>query len=101
MRYPRLVFVSLSTLAVAIVLSGCGSSQMGNSLAGNNGNSSQTGTPPTVAAVAVQVNGAAANRKQEVQFSEAMDPSTINAQSFTVTDSSGKPAQGTVTYDPD
>ena len=92
--------VCTSALLTTLVLSGCGSSPMGSSLAGNN-NSSQSGTPPTVSAVGVQVNGAAANRKQEVQFSEAMDPSTINAQSFQITDSSGKQAQGTVTYDPD
>ena len=60
-----------------------------------------TGAVPTVIAVGEQVNGVAPNRKQEVQFSEAMDPATINAQSFQVTDSSGKAMLGTVSYDPD
>lgn len=41
------------------------------------------------------------NRKQEVQFSQAMDASTINAKSFTVTDSSGNAMTGAVSYDAD
>jgi hypothetical protein len=60
-----------------------------------------SGPAPTVVAVGDQVNGVAPNRIQEVQFSEAMDPSTINAQSFQVTDSSGKTMPGNVSYDPD
>jgi hypothetical protein len=56
---------------------------------------------PTVIAVAVQVNGVAPNRKQEVQFSEAMDSTTINTKTFTVTDSSGSSVGGVVGYDSD
>ena len=57
------------------------------------------GPPPTVAGTAVQVDGVAPNRRQEVQFSEAMNGSTINAQSFRVTGVSGNAVPGTVTYD--
>ena len=98
MRHPCFVSLSFLVFAVSLVLSGCGSTQMSISPASSD---PQTGTPPTVSAVVVQVNGVAPNRKQEVQFSEAMDPATINPQSFQVTDSSGKLAQGSVSYDPD
>ncbi len=57
------------------------------------------GTPPTVIGNAVQVDGVAPNRRQEVQFSQAMNASTINAQSLRVTDASGDTMPGTVTYD--
>lgn len=95
MRNSRLVLFSYPILAVAMVLSGCG----GTVAMDSKGSPSGTGPVPTVAAIGEQVNGVAPNRKQEVQFSEAMDPSTINAQSFQVTDSSGKLMQGTVSYD--
>ena len=98
MRHPCVFSLAFLVFTVPFALSGCGSTQMGSSLSGNN---SQSGTPPTVSAVAVQVNGVAPNRKQEVQFSEAMDPSTINTQSLQVADSSGKAVTGAVTYDPD
>lgn len=98
MRAPRPVAILFMIFVVAFALSGCGGTRMSS---GPTGNNPQTGTPPTVAAVGVQTNGVAPNRKQEVQFSEAMDPATINAQSFQVADSSGKAATGTVSYDPD
>lgn len=41
----------------------------------------------------------APNRKQEVQFSEAMDPRTINSQTFLVADANGKDVPGIVSYD--
>jgi hypothetical protein len=97
MRYPCLFSLSILTFAVSLAMSGCG----GTPIAMNSNSTAPTGTPPTVIAAAEQVNGVATNRKQEVQFSEAMNPATINAQSFQVTDSSGKLAQGTVSYDPD
>jgi hypothetical protein len=97
MRFDHLVFFSTSVCVCALVLSGCGS----NTLIKSSNSTTSSGQVPTVLAVAEQVNGVAPNRKQEVQFSVAMDPSTINAQSFQVTDSSGKLAQGTVSYDPD
>jgi hypothetical protein len=96
MRYPRLVSLSILVFAVSLVLSGCGSTQ----IAMSSNSAAPTGTPPTVVGAAEQVEGVAPNRKQEVRFSEAMDASTINAQSFQVADSSGKLAQGTVSYDP-
>jgi hypothetical protein len=40
----------------------------------------------------------AINREITATFSEAMDPSTINAAGFTLTDSGGAPIAGTVTY---
>ena len=96
MRYPRLVLFFLPIFAVALVFSGCSSSLMSS-------NSPTSATPsgavPTVVAIGDQVNGVAPNRKQEVQFSEAMDAATINTQSFQVADSSGKLMQGTVSYD--
>jgi hypothetical protein len=96
MRFPRFVLFSYSILAISAVLSGCGGMVTMDSKAPAPG----TGPVPTVAAVGQQVNGVAPNRKQEVQFSEAMDPSTINTQTFQITDSSGKLMQGAVSYDP-
>jgi hypothetical protein len=94
-RFWRLVMrvstflASLSALTVAAFLAGCATL---TTISGND-------ATPIVTAVAEQVNGAAPNRKQEVQFNEAMDPSTINAQTFTVTDSSSSAVGGAVTYD--
>ena len=99
MRYPRLALFSLPICAVALALSGCSSSLMSPS--SNPVSNSGSGAAPVVVAIGDQVNGVAPNRKQEVQFSEAMDPSTINAQTFQVSDSSGKLAPGIVSYDPD
>jgi hypothetical protein len=98
MRYPRLVSLSILAFTVSLVLSGCSSSLMSTNSPAPTG-ANPTGAVPTVIAVGEQVNGVAPNRKQEVQFSEAMDPATINAQSFQVTDSSGRLMQGTVIYD--
>jgi hypothetical protein len=97
MRHTLLVLYSSSMFAASVVLSGCNSSLMSSS----NNSSPGSGPVPVVVAIGDQVNGVAPNRKQEVQFSEAMDPSTINVQSFKVADASGKLAQGTVSYDPD
>jgi 6-phosphogluconolactonase (cycloisomerase 2 family) len=97
MRYTRLVLFSLSILAISVLLSSCGGALMADSKSPAPG----TGPAPTVVAVGEQVNGVAPNRKQEVQFSEAMDSATINAQSFQVADSSGKMVQGAVSYDSD
>ena len=96
MRFDHVGFCTTPACICALVLSGCG----GNVLTTSSNTPAPIGPAPTVIAVGEQVNGVAPNRKQEVQFSEAMDPSTINAQSFHVTDSSGKLAQGTVSYDP-
>lgn len=97
MQYSRLTFLSSLICAASLALSGCGSS----SIVMSSKSAGPTGAAPTVIAVGEQVNGVAPNRKQEVQFSEAMDTASINAQSFQVADSSGKLAQGTVSYDPD
>ncbi len=101
MRYPLLAIVSSSICVASLVLSGCSSSLMSTNSPAPTNSPTSTGPVPTVIAVGEQVNGVAPNRKQEVQFSEAMDPATINAQSFQVTDSSGKTMQGTVSYDSD
>ncbi len=79
-----------SVFFTVLVLTGCGS----NAPLLQNG-----GAAPTVAAVALQVNGNAPNRKQEVQFNGAMDPATINGHSFQVADSTGTLVPGSVTYD--
>jgi hypothetical protein len=97
MRYRPLSPFSLSLLAACAALSGCSGNVMTQSTISTPG----TGPAPTVVAVGEQVNGVAPNRKQEVQFSEAMDAATVNAQSFQVTDSSGKMVQGVVSYDSD
>lgn len=94
MRYPRLVLLSFLICVASLVLSGCGSAKLMSS--GSSG-----GATPVVFAVGDQVNGVAPNRKQEVQFNEAMNPATINSQSLQVGDSTGKLAQGAVSYDPD
>ncbi|SPE23476.1 exported hypothetical protein [Candidatus Sulfotelmatomonas gaucii] len=86
--------ISLSALTLTVLLAGCSSTLMTE-----NATDPASGAVPTVSAVAEQVNGVAPNRKQEVQFSEAMDASTINAKTFTVTDSSGNAVSGAVTYD--
>ena len=86
--------ISLSALTLTALLAGCGSS-----LRTISGNGSGSGPAPTVTATALQVNGVEPGNKQEVQFSEAMDPGTINAQTFTVADSSGHVVSGVVAYD--
>lgn len=89
---PPLAHPLLCTSAVfaALMLAGCGS---------NAPLLQNEGAVPAVVAVALQVNGNAPNRKQEVQFSGPMDPATINAHSFQVADSGGNPMPGAVTYD--
>jgi len=97
MRYPRLLVFSSSafavSLAVSLGLTGCTSS-----IGSMTGSSSGKGAAPTVTAVVLQQD-VEPNSKQEVQFSEAMDPGTINAQTFTVADSSGHAVAGVVSYD--
>src|SRR6202161_3088456 len=85
------------SLILTSVLAGCGT--IGNPTSVNT--PSRSGPAPAASAVAEQVDGVAPNRKQEVQFSEAMDPSTTNNQTFTVADSSGKAVTGAVSYNPD
>jgi hypothetical protein len=67
----------------------------------NRARNSGSGAVPTVIAVAEQLNEVAPNRKQEVQFSEAMDPATINTKILTAADSAGDPVAGVVGYDTD
>lgn len=82
--------------SILLILTGCGSNQiMSRSTLG----SQPTGPAPTVLAVAEQVNGVAPNRMQEVQFSEAMDPATINGSTFVVTDAGGNRMPGAIAYD--
>ena len=93
MRGRRLVLVSLVLCPALLLFSGCSSM----TLRGGNA-SGTTASAPTVVAVGLQNNGVAPNRVQYVQFSEAMDPSTINNQTFVVTDSGGRAVPGNVTY---
>lgn len=84
----RVLFCTIA-FTVCQVLSSCGSSGSG------------TGPAPMVSAVAIQVNGVAPNRKQEVQFSEAMNPATIDGKTFVIRDAAGNLVTGNVTYDAD
>ena len=90
MYRPHLCSVSLLVCAATLALSGCTSSIMSS-------RSAMGGAAPTVAAVGLQQD-TEPNNKQEVQFSEDMDASTINAQTFTVADSSGHAVAGVVSY---
>ena len=94
MRSLRLVFVFELTCTVIFALSGCSSASL---MAGNS--SGASAVAPTVVAVGVQDNGVAPNRSQSVQFSEAMDPATINVQTFVIADSAGNEVPGKVSYD--
>lgn len=95
----RSALFSTIALTLTLYLASCGTTSvpMVSNTTGNSG----TGSVPTVAALAVEVNGVAPNRKQEAQFSEAMNPDTINAKTFLVTDAGGNHVTGTVTYDSD
>lgn len=92
MRYFRLAFVSMSTCAVALMLSGCSGNTSMNS-------DPTSGPAPAVAGFGEQVNGVAPNRALYVQFNEAMDGTTINSKTMTVTDANGAAMAGTVVYD--
>ncbi|HLJ79643.1 MAG TPA: Ig-like domain-containing protein, partial [Acidobacteriaceae bacterium] len=100
MRTVRALLFCTSAFTLASLLAGCGSTTVAG-FNGGSGNPSSQATAPTVAAVAEQTNGVAPNRKQEVQFSEPMAADTINAQTFVVTDASGKAVPGVVSYDSD
>jgi methionine-rich copper-binding protein CopC len=101
-RFP---FPGICALLIMTFLAGCGSvTKKGSGGAGGpTSPTSPTGTgpAPTVTAVGLQTNGVAPNRMQEVQFSEAIDSTTINSKTFTITDASGKAVAGTVAYDAD
>lgn len=96
MRYPRLILLSFTACAAAILLNGCGGTFTSNANSSNP--SSPSGPAPVVEALGEQVNGVAPNRWQYVQFNEPMDASTINSQTFMVADSSGRPVPGNVIY---
>ncbi|HKO14237.1 MAG TPA: Ig-like domain-containing protein [Acidobacteriaceae bacterium] len=94
----RSLLLWTSVFTLANLLGGCGSTSL--PLNSNNGGHSGSGPVPTVIAQALELNGVAPNRKQEVQFSEAMDPATINAKTFVITDPGGNQMPGVVSYDP-
>lgn len=89
MRYLHLTALSLATCAAVVLFTGCGSSVMNNAMAGS---------APTVSATGVEANGVAPNRWLYVQFNQAMDASTINSQTVTLTDTSGRGVTGNVAY---
>ncbi len=60
---------------------------------------SATASAPQVSAIAQQTNGFATNRAIEVQFSTDMNPATINAQTFLLSDSNSQLVAGAVSYD--
>jgi len=79
------VFLSLlvvSVIGLGIFMSGCGT-MMGNN---NGANANADTTPPTVSSTtpANAAIGVAINRKIAATFSEAMDPATITAATFTL-----------------
>jgi hypothetical protein len=93
--------LALATLYTATISTGV-TDAFGNHLASNFVWSFTTGLTtcsgvgaPTVVSV-TPANGACPNTKVTATFSEAMNPSTINASTFTLT---GPGAAGTVTYD--
>jgi uncharacterized repeat protein (TIGR03803 family) len=94
MRFPRIILLFVSFCALSFALSGCSSVSLMSVNSSGAG-----GATPTVVAVGDQVNGVAPNRWQYVQFSEAMDPASINSQTFVVTDSNGRAVAGNVFYD--
>ena len=95
----RTALFSTIAFTFSLYLASCGSTS--NPAVSNTTGNSGTGAVPAVSALAVEVNGVAPNRKQEVQFSEAMNPDTINGKTFLIADAGGNQIAGTVTYDPD
>lgn len=92
----RSLLVCTCAFTFLTILFGCGANSV--PLSSSNPNNG-TGPVPAVTAQAIEVNGVAPNRKQEVQFSEAMDPATINNKTFAITDAGGNPVPGDVSYD--
>lgn len=95
MRCPRLAQICFPICVAALALCGCGTSVSSMNPSTPTG---PTGPAPVVAAMGVETNGVAPNRWIYAQFNEAMDPATINQQTFTVTDSGGKLVGGNVAY---
>lgn len=95
MRCPRLAQICFPICVAVLALSGCGSNVTSMNSSAPAG---PTGPAPVVAAMGVQTNGVAPNRWIYAQFNEAMDPATINRQTFTVADASGKFVTGNVAY---
>lgn len=95
MSHLRFAFASVCISLLPFALSGCGSGMQNAQQSA----APQPGPAPSVVALGTQVNGVAPNRSQFVQFNEAMDPASINGQTFTVADASGKAVPGKVTYD--
>ncbi|HKR27055.1 MAG TPA: Ig-like domain-containing protein, partial [Acidobacteriaceae bacterium] len=95
----RSALFSTIAFTLSLLVASCGS--ISTPMANNTTGSTGTGPVPTVSGLAVEVNGVAPNRKQEVQFSEAMNPDTINAKTFLIMDAGGNQVTGAVTYDSD
>lgn len=91
MKRSRIALLSIAICAVALALSGCGSSVMSTS-------HTQSSPPPTVSSAGLQTDGVAANRWLYVQFNEDMDPATINSKTIMVADSRGFAVPGNVAY---
>lgn len=94
----RSALLSAIALTFSLYLASCGSS---TSPVVSSTTPAGRGPVPAVSALAVELNGVAPNRKQEAQFSEAMDPSTISSKTFLIADAGGNQMPGVVTYDPD
>ena len=94
--------LAVSTTYTATITTGA-TDTFGNALASNSVSSFTTGTkscvsgPPTVLSV-TPVDGVCPNTTVTATFSEAMNPSTINTNTFTLA-AGGTAVTGTVTYD--
>lgn len=86
------VLTLLAPFSAVLFLTGC--------VGGISPSASTSAAAPSVAGVGMQTNGVATNRAIDVQFSTAMNPATINTQTFLLAKAmGGTPVTGTVTYD--
>ncbi len=83
-------FMGLTTLFLAVAIAGCG----------GGGDDAPPASAPTVRSSipANLATGVAVDSALAVTFSEAMDPASISAATFTVTGAAAAPVVGTVTY---
>ncbi len=108
MQLSRFVLLFVPICMLCVTLGGCGSGMTTSGTGPESGAGpgfgvgpvTGSGPAPVVVGLSAQAGDVAPDGKLEAQFSEAMDAATIDATSFTVTDSAGKPAPGVVSYDP-
>jgi hypothetical protein len=98
--HPSRLGLLLSICAASLALSGCSGGMTPFGSGSATGPGSGPVSAPTAAAPIVQAYAVAPNGMLEVQFNEAMNPATIDAESFTVANRAGERMPGTVSYDP-